>query len=350
MQNSNDIDYISKRDYFYDLPAELIAQSGTERRSDSRLLVIPGRGPLIHKKFYNILDYLKPGDLMVFNNSKVIPARIYAETLDSKAVELLLLKRIEERTWQIIGKPGKRLRIGQELNIIKGELTAKIKDILPGGERLVEFQYNGIWEELLDRAGEMPLPPYINEKLKDRSRYNTVYAKIDGSAAAPTAGLHFSNELLEEISKAGIETAEVTLHVGLGTFRPVKEDNILEHEMHSEYYQVDRENAKKIREAKAQGRRIIAVGTTSARVLESMTEIEAQARETNLFIYPPYEFKLVDALITNFHLPESTLLMLVSALIGRERVFYAYEEAVKARYRFFSLGDACLFLPAEDFS
>ncbi len=345
------MNYIARKDYSYDLPPELIAQHGCRERDHSRLLVIPAEGPLLHRHFYDLPDFLRPGDLLVFNNSKVIPARLIGVDERGGAVELLLLKRLSHDDWECIGKPGRKLRVGARLEFIPSRLSAEVLKITESGERHVRFYYTGIWEEILDLAGEMPLPPYIHEKLEDPSRYNTVYAKVDGSAAAPTAGLHFTAELLSSLDQAGVERAELTLHVGLGTFRPVKADNILEHEMHAETYQISEETAFQINRAKREGRRVIAVGTTAARVLETVADaegrVEAGAGETSLYIYPPYRFKVLDGLITNFHLPESTLLLLVAALCGKERLFEAYAEAVEKRYRFFSFGDACLFLPHE---
>ncbi len=345
----SDKQIIATSDYHYDLPEELIAQHGSAERDHSRLLYVPPAGPSRDHMFYELPELLRAGDLLVFNNSKVIPARLYGTTPGGeKPVEVLLLRRVDDTVWRCIGRPGRKLRPGRELTFIEDKLTATVREILEGGERLIEFHYDGIWEEVLAEAGEMPLPPYIHEKLDDPDRYNTVYAKIDGSAAAPTAGLHFTPELLQKLKDRGIETAEVTLHVGLGTFRPVKEENILDHEMHSEYYELSPETVATIQKAKAEGRRVIAVGTTTCRVLESVAketgQLEPRTGETQLYIYPPYDFKVIDGLLTNFHLPESTLLLLVSAFMGRERVLQTYHEAIERRYRFFSFGDACLFM------
>lgn len=345
----SDKQIIKTSDYWYDLPEELIAQHGSAKRDHSRLLYVPPEGPSQDHLFYELPELLRAGDLLVFNNSKVIPARLYGTTPGSeKPIEVLLLRRVNDTTWRCIGKPGKKLHPGRELTFIDGKLTATVQEILEGGERLIEFHYDGIWEEVLSEAGEMPLPPYIHEKLDNPDRYNTVYAKIDGSAAAPTAGLHFTPELLQTLKDKGIETAEVTLHVGLGTFRPVKEENILDHEMHSEYYELNRETVDTIQKAKDEGRRVISVGTTTCRVLESVAKDEGKlvpkTGDTKLYIYPPFDFKVIDGLLTNFHLPESTLLLLVSAFMGRERIMKTYHEAIERRYRFFSFGDACLFM------
>ena len=333
-------------DYFFDLPEELIAQDPLEDRSSSRLLVLDkNTGKTAHKSFKNILDYIQPGDCLVLNNTKVIPARLLGVKEDTNAaVEVLLLKRRENDVWETLVKPGKKLRPGARMVFGDGLLKAEVLDVVEEGNRLVKFYYDGIWEEVLDALGEMPLPPYITHKLQDKNRYQTVYAKYEGSAAAPTAGLHFTKELLEELNNRGIKTAYVTLHVGLGTFRPVKVDNVFEHHMHTEYYQVSQEAADLINETKKNGHRVICVGTTSCRTIESAADENGILCEscgnTDIFIYPGYQFKVLDCLITNFHLPESTLVMLVSALAGREHVLYAYEEAVKERYRFFSFGDA----------
>ena len=340
-------------DYYFDLPQELIAQDPLTRRADARLLVMnKNTGNIEHKIFSDIIDYLKPGDCLVLNDTKVIPARLLGTKKDTgAAVEILLLKRRENDIWETLVKPGKKLRPGAEVTFGDGSLTAKILDIVEEGNRLVQFTYEGIFEEVLDRLGEMPLPPYITHKLQDRNMYQTVYAKYEGSAAAPTAGLHFTNELLDKIMEKGVNLAYVTLHVGLGTFRPVKVDNVLEHHMHTEWYQVSEEAANTINKAKESGHRVICVGTTSCRTVESAAEenghISACADNTSIFIYPGYKFKVTDCLITNFHLPESTLVMLVSALAGRERVLNAYEEAIKKKYRFFSFGDACFFTDDE---
>ena len=336
-------------DFYFDLPEELIAQDPLEDRSSSRLLMLDKEsGAVEHHIFKEIIDYLKPGDCLVLNNTKVIPARLLGQKADTGAnVEVLLLKRHEGDVWETLVKPGKKCRPGAKLTFGDGLLKAEVLDTMEEGNRLIRFEYEGIWEEVLDRLGEMPLPPYITHKLQDKNRYQTVYAKYEGSAAAPTAGLHFTPELLKQIEAKGVDIAYVTLHVGLGTFRPVKVDNILEHHMHSEYYQVSAEAAGKINRAKESGNRVICVGTTSCRTIESAADENGRLTEccdnTEIFIYPGYKFKVLDALITNFHLPESTLVMLVSALAGREHVLGAYEEAIKERYRFFSFGDACFF-------
>lgn len=333
-------------DYFFDLPEELIAQDPLEDRSSSRLLVLDkNTGKTVHKSFKDIMNYLKAGDCLVLNNTKVIPARLLGVKEDTNAaVEVLLLKRHEGDVWETLVKPGKKLRPGARMVFGDGILKAEVIDVVEEGNRLVKFYYDGIWEEVLDQLGEMPLPPYITHKLQDKNRYQTVYAKYEGSAAAPTAGLHFTNDLLEELKEKGVKLAYVTLHVGLGTFRPVKVDNVLEHHMHTEYYQVSQEAADIINETKKNGHRVICVGTTSCRTIESAADengfIEECCGNTDIFIYPGYKFKVLDCLITNFHLPESTLVMLVSALAGRNNVLSAYEEAVKERYRFFSFGDA----------
>ncbi len=341
---------MNKSDFNYYLPDELIAQTPAEPRDSSRLLVYDGKkDEITHAFFYNLPKYLKNGDLLVINNTKVIPARIFGTRDAGGKVELLLLKRLDYTRWQCLAKPGKNAKIGETIHFEKG-LKAKIVDIIEEGIRIAEFSFEGVFEDILSQIGQMPLPPYIKTKLQDKNRYNTVYSKIEGSAAAPTAGLHFTQSLLEEIKNNGNEIAEVLLSVGLGTFRPVKEDDIEKHAMHSEYYEVSPQAAEKINAAKAQGGRIIAVGTTSARVLESAADEKGALHpfkgETDIFIYPPYKFKVVDALITNFHLPESTLIMLVSALCGREKILEIYKEAVNQKYRFFSFGDA-MFLEAE---
>lgn len=337
-----------KSDFFYDLPEELIAQSPAEPRDSSRLLVYDRAADSVeHKIFGNVIEYLKKGDVLVLNNTKVLPARLYARTENGGAVEVLLLKRLEKDTWEVLVKPGRKCQRGKRL-IISDELSLSVEDITDSGERIVKFYYDGVFEEILDRVGSMPLPPYIKSKLKDKNRYQTVYAKRDGSAAAPTAGLHFTPELLQRVKDKGVEIAEVLLHVGLGTFRPVKEEIITDHKMHSEYYEVGAEAAETISRAKREGRRVIAVGTTSVRTLESVADENGQIKpcsgNTEIFIYPPYKFKCVDALITNFHLPESTLIMLVAALCGREKVLSLYETAVKEKYRFFSFGDAMMIV------
>ena len=336
-------------DFYFDLPQELIAQDPLEDRSSSRLLMVDKKtGEWKHEIFRNIIDYLNPGDCLVLNNTKVLPARLMGSKEDTGAsVEVLLLKRRENDIWETLVKPGKKLRPGARVVFGDGRLKAEVLDVVEEGNRLVKFYYDGIWEEVLDALGEMPLPPYITHKLQDKNRYQTVYAKFDGSAAAPTAGLHFTKELLQKIEEKGVKLAYVTLHVGLGTFRPVKVEEVTEHHMHSEYYQITKEAADTINEAKKNGGRIICVGTTSCRTIESAAASDGTLEEccgnTEIFIYPGYQFKVLDCLITNFHLPESTLVMLVSALAGREHVLAAYEEAVKEKYRFFSFGDACFF-------
>jgi S-adenosylmethionine:tRNA ribosyltransferase-isomerase len=339
-------------DFYYELPEELIAQDPLEDRSSSRLMVLDkNTGAIEHKIFKNIIDLLRPNDCLVINNTKVIPARLMGHKAQTGAViEVLLLKRREEKSWEVLVKPGKKARVGAQISFGDGKLKGTITDIVEEGNRIIQFEYEGIFEEILDELGQMPLPPYITHKLKDKNRYQTVYAKNDGSAAAPTAGLHFTKELLEQIERKGITIASVTLHVGLGTFRPVKEENILDHHMHSEYYCIEEAEAQKINNARAAGGRIISVGTTSCRTLESAAlddgTIPAKSGWTEIFIYPGYHFKAIDCLITNFHLPESTLLMLVSALAGRENILHAYSEAVSERYRFFSFGDAMFITDA----
>ncbi len=337
-----------KSDFYYELPPELIAQSPATPRDSSRLLVYDRKtGAVEHRIFRDICDYLRAGDVLVVNNTKVLPARLYAHTKNGGAVEILLLKRLDLERWEVLVKPGRKCRVGTVLKV-SDELSLTVEDITESGERIVRFIYSGVFEDILERVGNMPLPPYIKEKLADKNRYQTVYAKYDGSAAAPTAGLHFTPELLQKIKGMGVEVAEVLLHVGLGTFRPVKEDIITDHKMHSEYFEVSRAAADIINSAKSEGRRIIAVGTTSVRTLESATDengiVVPQKGNTQIFIYPPYKFKCVDALITNFHLPESTLIMLVAAFTGREEILRIYETAVGERYRFFSFGDAMLVL------
>ena len=333
-------------DFNYELPEELIAQVPIKDRSASRLMVLHKDTQTIeHKVFKDIIDYLQPGDCLVRNNTKVIPARLYGIKEETGAnVEFLLLNRIEGDIWEVMVRPGRRLQEGARVTFGDGILKAEILEKMAGGSRKVRFKYNGIFNEILDQIGLMPLPPYIHETLKDKDRYQTVYAKYEGSAAAPTAGLHFTDELLEQIQEKGIEIANVTLHVGIGTFRPVKEENIEDHDMHTEHYYIKKEDADKINKAKSNGNRVIAVGTTSCRVLESVADENGQVKEiegdTNIFIYPGYKFKCLDALITNFHLPESTLIMLVSAFSNREFIMKAYNEAVKEKYRFFSFGDA----------
>ena len=337
-----------KNDFYYDLPEELIAQTPAEPRDSSRLLVYDrAKGSIEHRIFRDVCEYLRADDVLVVNNTKVLPARLYAHTENGGAVEVLLLKRLNKDTWEVLVKPGKKCTVGKKLTI-SDELSLTVQDITDSGERIVKFEYDGVFEEILDRLGNMPLPPYIKAKLKDKTRYQTVYAKYDGSAAAPTAGLHFTPELLEKIKGMGVQIAEVLLHVGLGTFRPVKEDIITDHKMHSEYYEVDEKAAEIINAAKREGRRVIAVGTTSVRTLESVADENGLVKpcngNTQIFIYPPYKFKCVDALITNFHLPESTLIMLVAAMTGREEILGVYNEAVKNKYRFFSFGDATFII------
>lgn len=333
-------------DFYYDLPKELIAQSPLSDRSASRLMHLSLKdGSIEHRHFTDILDYLKEGDCLVINDTKVIPARLYGHKEDTGAViEILLLKRKENDIWECLVKPGKKARPGAKISFGDGCLKGEIIDVVEEGNRLIKFTYEGIFEEILDRLGEMPLPPYITKKLEDKNRYQTVYAKHEGSAAAPTAGLHFTKELLEQVKEKGVKIAHVTLHVGLGTFRPVKVEDVTEHHMHSEFYVVEPEQAELINQTKKNGGRVISVGTTSCRTLESASgedgTLKAGSGWTDIFIYPGYHFKMIDGLITNFHLPESTLLMLVSALSGKERIMHAYEEAVKEKYRFFSFGDA----------
>ncbi|MEE0686349.1 MAG: tRNA preQ1(34) S-adenosylmethionine ribosyltransferase-isomerase QueA [Lachnospiraceae bacterium] len=338
------------QDFYYDLPQELIAQDPLLDRTSSRLMhVDKNSGNIEHKIFSDVIDYLNEGDCLVINNTKVIPARLFGtrEGHEGK-VEILLLKRRENDIWESLVKPGKKCKVGTMLVFGDGLLKAEVLEVVEDGNRLIKFYYEGIFEEILDKLGQMPLPPYITHELKDKTRYQTVYAKHDGSAAAPTAGLHFTKELLEKIEKKGIVIANVTLHVGLGTFRPVKVENILEHHMHSEFYMIEESEALKINKAKEAGKRVISVGTTSCRTLESAAtddgKIQASSGWTDIFIYPGYKFKLIDGLITNFHLPESTLLMLVSAFAGKENIMAAYEEAVKERYRFFSFGDAMILI------
>ena len=341
------------KDFDYELPEELIAQDPLEDRSSSRLMVLDREtGEFEHKVFKDIIDYLNPGDCLVLNNTKVIPARLYGAKEGTNArIELLLLKRKENDVWETLVKPGKKAKPGTRIVFGDGLLVGEIIDIVDEGNRLIKFHYEGIFEEILDKLGQMPLPPYITHELKDKNRYQTVYAKYDGSAAAPTAGLHFTKELLEQVKAKGIKIAEVTLHVGLGTFRPVKVDNILDHHMHSEFYMVSKEAADTINTAKKEGHRVISVGTTSTRTLESAADENGMLREcsgwTEIFIYPGYSFKVIDGLITNFHLPQSTLVMLVSALAGREHVLNAYKTAVEEKYRFFSFGDAMFIKPHD---
>ena len=338
-------------DFYFDLPQELIAQDPLEDRSSSRLLVLGKEtGSIEHKHFYDILEYLREGDCLVLNNTKVIPARLYGVREGTGAmIEILLLKRKENNVWETLVKPGKKAKPGTKIIFGDGLLVGEVLEIVEEGNRLIQFTYEGVFEEILDQLGQMPLPPYITHELKDKNRYQTVYAKYEGSAAAPTAGLHFTPQLLEKVKEKGVEIAEVTLHVGLVTFRPVKVEDVTQHHMHSEFYEVTEEAASIIKNTKARGGRVICVGTTSCRTIESAAarfygDIKACSGWTDIFIYPGYQFRLLDGLITNFHLPESTLLMLVSALEGKERVLAAYEEAVKEKYRFFSFGDAMLII------
>ena len=339
---------LKKSDFYYDLPEELIAQTPAEPRDSSRLLVYDRSADKAeHKIFRDIKNYLRAGDVLVINNTKVLPARLYAHTEHGGRVEVLLLKRISSLRWEVLVKPGKKCKPGTRLTV-DDKLFLTVNSVTDSGERIVDFECDGVFEEALDRVGSMPLPPYIKKKLEDKNRYQTVYAKTDGSAAAPTAGLHFTPQLLEEIKDMGVEIAQILLHVGLGTFRPVKEDAITDHKMHSEYYEVGEQAAQIISRAKREGRRVIAVGTTSVRTLESAANddgtIDPCFGNTSIFIYPPYKFKCVDCLVTNFHLPESTLIMLVSALVGREKTLQLYKTAVEEKYRFFSFGDAMLII------
>ena len=336
-------------EFNYELPEELIAQTPIKKRDESRLMILNRKEQTIeHKKFKDIIEYLKPGDVLVRNNTKVIPARLYGKKETGANVEFLLLNNIENDIWEAIVRPGNKLHVGTKVIFGDGILEANILEIMPGGTRKVEFKYQGIFNEILDKIGLMPLPPYIHETLKEKDRYQTVYAKYEGSAAAPTAGLHFTPELLQKIEEKGIEIANVTLHVGIGTFRPVKEQTIEEHKMHSEHFYIKQEDVDKINKAKQERRRVIAVGTTSCRVLETIADENGMVKETEgdtkIFIYPGYKFKCLDGLITNFHLPQSTLLMLVSALAGKEYILKAYNEAVKEKYRFFSFGDAMFII------
>ncbi len=339
---------MKKEDFYFELPEELIAQDPLEDRSSSRLLVLDKHtGEVEHRIFRDVLDYLEEGDCLVINDTKVLPARLIGSRVGTDAkIEVLLLKRMENDTWETLVKPGKKAKVGTRISFGEGLLVGEVVDIVEEGNRLIRFSYQGIFEEILDRLGQMPLPPYITHQLKDKNRYQTVYATHTGSAAAPTAGLHFTPELLKKIEEKGVKIARVTLHVGLGTFRPVKVDNILDHHMHSEFYQIEKEAAEKINSTKEQGKRVICVGTTSCRTIESAADENGRLRETSgftdIFIYPGYQFKVLDSLITNFHLPESTLVMLVSALAGREHVLAAYQQAIEERYRFFSFGDAML--------
>ena len=341
---------MKRQDFYYELPEELIAQDPLEDRSSSRLLVLNKQsGAVSHHTFREITDYLKEGDCLVINDTKVIPARLIGSKVGTDAkIEVLLLKRKENNVWETLVKPGKKAKVGAKISFGDGLLIGEVVDIVEEGNRLIQFTYDGIFEEILDQLGQMPLPPYITHQLEDKNRYQTVYATPTGSAAAPTAGLHFTPELLRQVEEMGVDIARVTLHVGLGTFRPVKVDEITDHHMHSEFFQIDEEAAEKINRAKERGGRVICVGTTSCRTVESAADenghLEAKSGWTEIFIYPGYQFKVLDGLITNFHLPESTLIMLVSALAGREPVLAAYEEAVQQRYRFFSFGDAMLIL------
>ena len=333
-----------KSDFYYDLPEERIAQTPAEPRDSSRLLVYDrNTGSIEHKIFRDIADYLHAGDVLVLNKTRVIPARMYARTEHGGVVEVLLLKRYDIHTWEALMRPGKKGKIGARFTV-SDELSFIVRGITDSGERVIEFSYEGVFEEILQKVGTMPLPPYIKKKLKDQQRYNTVYSETDGSAAAPTAGLHFTEELLEKIKAKGVQIAEVLLHVGLGTFRPVKEEVITEHKMHSEYYEIPEDAAETVNAAKREGRRVVAVGTTSVRTLETVADDKGMVRpchgNTEIFLYPPYKMKCVDALITNFHLPESTLIMLVACMTGREKILRVYETAVKEKYRFFSFGDA----------
>ena len=332
-------------DFNYELPEELIAQTPIEKRDESRLMVLNReRKTIEHRKFKDIIEYLEPGDVLVRNNTKVIPARLYGVKETGAKIEFLLLNNIEKDIWECIVRPGNKLHVGTSVIFGDGILNAKILEVMPGGTRKVEFHYNGIFNEILDKIGLMPLPPYIHEELKQKNRYQTIYAKHNGSAAAPTAGLHFTEELIEKLQKKGVIIGNVTLHVGIGTFRPVKEETVENHKMHSEHFYIKQEDADKINQAKKSGKRVIAVGTTSCRVLETIAnekgEVKLTEGDTQIFIYPGYKFKCLDGLITNFHLPQSTLLMLVSALAGKDYIMEAYEQAVKEKYRFFSFGDA----------
>ena len=336
-------------DFNYDLPEELIAQVPIEKRDESRLMILNRKDQTIeHKTFKDIIDYLEPGDCLVRNNTKVIPARIYGKKETGAKVEFLLLNNIEGDIWESIVRPGNKLRVGAKVIFGDGLLKAEVIETMPGGTRKVKFEYSGIFNEILDKIGLMPLPPYIHEELKEKDRYQTVYAKYDGSAAAPTAGLHFTPELLKKIEEKGVNIANVTLHVGIGTFRPVKEKNVEDHDMHSEHFYIKKEDVEKINKAKRSGKRVIAVGTTSCRVLETIADENGMVKETegdtSIFIYPGYKFKCLDGLITNFHLPQSTLLMLVSALAGKDFILEAYNIAVKEKYRFFSFGDAMFII------
>lgn len=348
MMNKNNLDLLNTKSYFYDLPEDLIAQTPAEPRDSSRLLVYhKDSGVIEHKVFRDLVDYLHEGDVLVINNTRVIPARLYGKKDTGAVIEILLLKRLNLNTWETLAKPGKRIKEGTIIHF-SDELQGKVRGDTDFGGKIIEFEFDGVFEDIIDRCGVMPLPPYIHSQYKDKERYQTVYNKITGSSAAPTAGLHFTKELLDKIKQKGVEIIEVLLHVGLGTFRPVNEDNILAHKMHSEYIEVTPENANFLNCAKSEGRRIIAVGTTSVRVLESATDdngvIHPCQKETDIFIYPGYKFKMVDGLITNFHLPESTLIMLVSAFLGFDETMEMYRVAVENKYRFFSFGDATLLI------
>lgn len=341
-------------DFFYELPEELIAQHPMDDRTASRLLALDGTtGTISHHSFIDLDRFLKPGDVLVINNTRVIPARLLGSVKDSgRAIELLLLKRIDEKRWETLARPGKKVRPGKRLVFIDNVLEAVVEDVKEDGNRIIAFEYEGVWEEVLDRAGIVPLPPYIHEQLEDKERYQTVYALAPGSSAAPTAGLHFTKDLLNNLNEKGVEIAEVTLHVGLGTFRPVKSENIEDHLMHSEWFDFPEDASDKVRLARKEGRRIVAVGTTSCRTLESVAQMDPDMRPcsgyTSIFIYPGYDFHCVDALVTNFHLPESTLIMMVSAFAGKDNVFRAYKEAVEERYRFFSFGDAMFLTKRQE--
>ena len=341
---------MKRQDFYYELPEELIAQDPLEDRSSSRLLVLDKEtGAFSHHVFKEITEYLHEGDCLVINDTKVIPARLIGSKVETNAkIEVLLLKRKENNVWETLVKPGKKAKVGAKISFGDGLLMGEVIDVVEEGNRLIKFDFDGIFEEILDQLGQMPLPPYITHQLEDKNRYQTVYAKYDGSAAAPTAGLHFTPELLKKVKEMGVEIAEVTLHVGLGTFRPVKETDVLKHHMHSEFYRIEQSEADKINHAKETGHRVIAVGTTSTRTLEAASDENGFLRETSgwteIFIYPGYHFKMIDALITNFHLPESTLVMLVSALAGKENIMHAYETAVQEKYRFFSFGDAMIII------
>lgn len=340
---------MNTKDFFYELPDELIAQTPLEKREKSKMMLInKNTGEFKHKVFENITEYIESGDTIVLNDTKVLPARIFGNRLDrEESIEFLLLKEIKKDTWQTLVKPGKKAKIGEVIYFGDGLLKAKVIDILEDGQRVIEFEYEGIFNEILDELGMMPLPPYITKRLDDKDRYQTVYSKNLGSAAAPTAGLHFTEDILNNLRQKGVNIVYVTLHVGIGTFRPVKVDNVLEHKMHSEYFVIDEDSCDVINETKKRGNKVIAVGTTSCRVLESATDekgiIHSMAKETDIFIYPGYTFKIIDGLLTNFHLPESTLIMLVAALVGKEEILNAYSVAVKEKYRFFSFGD-CMFI------